>query len=153
MRPAEILGSLIATLATLWRWKIRSTTIGREAALTIRNELRLAATTAILATIFCGVPGRREPLIDLINSARRSLYVYNEEMADMDVTKALIDAAERGVVVYVDMTGAAEWKWEFEELTTAGAHVRVYADDPAAPLYIHAKMIVADDGNPPRARL
>jgi phosphatidylserine/phosphatidylglycerophosphate/cardiolipin synthase-like enzyme len=91
-------------------------------------------------------PGAEQPLIDLINSAQRSLSIYNEEMADMDVTKALIDAAERGVAVYVDMTGAAEWKWEFEELTTAGAHVRVYADDPAAPLYIHAKMIVADAG-------
>jgi phosphatidylserine/phosphatidylglycerophosphate/cardiolipin synthase-like enzyme len=97
-------------------------------------------------------PGAEKPLIDFINGARSSLYIYNEEMADADVTKALIDAAERGVVVYVDMTGAAEWKWEFEELTTAGAHVRVYADDPAAPLYIHAKMIVVDAGSPsPRA--
>ncbi|HEY5220677.1 MAG TPA: phospholipase D-like domain-containing protein [Candidatus Paceibacterota bacterium] len=91
-------------------------------------------------------PGSEPVLIDLIANAKKSLYIYNEEMDDTDVTKALIDAAERGVAVYVDMTGAAEWKWEFEELTTAGAHVRTYADDPAAPLYIHAKMIVADDG-------
>jgi phosphatidylserine/phosphatidylglycerophosphate/cardiolipin synthase-like enzyme len=92
-------------------------------------------------------PGSEDALIDLISSAQKSLYIYNEEMADMDVTKALIDAAERGVAVYVVMTGADEWKWDFAELATAGAHVRTYADDASAPLYIHAKMIVADDGS------
>ena len=92
-------------------------------------------------------PGSKQPLIDLIDAAQRSLYIYNEEMADTDVTKALIDAARRGVAVYVVMTGAAEWKWEFAELTTAGAHVRTYADADDAPLYIHAKVIVVDDGS------
>jgi phosphatidylserine/phosphatidylglycerophosphate/cardiolipin synthase-like enzyme len=92
-------------------------------------------------------PGSEPALIALINSAQKSLYVYNEEMADMDVMKALIDAAERGVAVYVVMTGADEWKWDFAELVTAGVHVRTYADDASAPLYIHAKMIVADGGS------
>src|ERR1035441_9353137 len=64
-------------------------------------------------------------------------------MADMDVTKALIDAAEHGVAVYVVMTSADEWKWDFAELATAGVHVRTYPDTPDA-LYIHAKVIVAD---------
>ena len=92
-------------------------------------------------------PGSEPALIALINSAQKSLYVYNEEMADMDVMKALIDAAERGVAVYVVMTGADEWKWDFAELVTAGVHVRTYADDASAPLYIHAKMIVSDAGS------
>jgi phosphatidylserine/phosphatidylglycerophosphate/cardiolipin synthase-like enzyme len=92
-------------------------------------------------------PGSEPALITLINSAQKSLYIYNEEMADMDVTKALIDAAERGVAVYVVMTGADEWKWDFAELATAGVHVRTYADDASAPLYIHAKVIVADEGS------
>ena len=91
-------------------------------------------------------PGSEAALIALINSAQKSLYIYNEEMADMDVTKALIDAAERGVAVYVVMTDAGEWKWDFAELSTAGVHVRTYADNASAPLYIHAKMIVADAG-------
>jgi len=90
-------------------------------------------------------PGAASALIALINGAKKSLYVYNEEMADMDVAKALIDAAGRGVAVYVDMTGADEWKWEFKELATAGVHIRTYADADDAPLYIHAKMIIADD--------
>jgi phosphatidylserine/phosphatidylglycerophosphate/cardiolipin synthase-like enzyme len=77
-------------------------------------------------------PGSEPALVALINGAKKSLYIYNEEMADMDVTKALIDAAERGVAVYVDMTGADEWKWDFAELVTAGVHVRTYADDASA---------------------
>jgi phosphatidylserine/phosphatidylglycerophosphate/cardiolipin synthase-like enzyme len=92
-------------------------------------------------------PGAKDALIDLVDGAAKLLYIYNEEMGDADVTKALIDAARRGVAVYVVMTGAAEWKWEFAELTTAGAHVRTYADADDAPLYIHAKMIVADGGS------
>lgn len=91
-------------------------------------------------------PGSKLALIDLIDGAERSLYIYNEEMADGDVTKALIDAARRGVAVYVVMTGASEWRWQFAELATAGVHVRTYADTDDAPLYIHAKMIVADGG-------
>ncbi|HUC01465.1 MAG TPA: phospholipase D-like domain-containing protein [Candidatus Paceibacterota bacterium] len=91
-------------------------------------------------------PGARPALLDLVNSAKRTLYIYNEEMADPAMTKALIDASRRGTAVYVVMTGADEWKWEFKELATAGAHVRTYADADDAPLYIHAKMIVADAG-------
>ncbi len=93
-------------------------------------------------------PGAEEALLDLIRGARRSLAVYNEEMADGAVTKALIDAALRGVSVEVVMTGSSQWKWAFAELATAGAQVRVFADDPSAPLYIHAKAIVADAGMP-----
>ncbi len=89
-------------------------------------------------------PGSERPLLTLIHGAQKSLYVYNEEMADGDVVKALIEAAERGVQVYVDMTDADEWQWQFRELTTGGVHVRTYADSPSALLYIHAKMIVAD---------
>ena len=92
-------------------------------------------------------PGSESTLIDLIDSAKKSLAIYNEEMADMNITKALIDAARRGVGVYVVMTGSSQWKWQFAELATAGAHVRVYADTNDAPLYIHAKMIVADSGS------
>lgn len=92
-------------------------------------------------------PGSAQVLIELINSAQKSLSIYNEEMADADVTKALIEAARRGVAVYVVMTGAEEWKWQFSELATAGVHVRTYADADNALLYIHAKVIVADQGS------
>ena len=87
-------------------------------------------------------PGSEPALVGLINNAQRSLDIYNEEMADSRVTKALIDAAERGVRVRITMTYSSQWKKAFQQLTTAGTLVRTY--DPKAPLYIHAKMIVAD---------
>lgn len=46
------------------------------------------------------------------------------------------------------MTGSSQWKWAFAELATAGVQVRTFADDPSAPLYIHAKAIIADEGVP-----
>ena len=87
-------------------------------------------------------PDSEPALVGLINNAQRSLDIYNEEMADSRVTKALIDAAERGVRVRITMTYSSQWKKAFQQLTTAGALVRTY--DPKALLYIHAKMIVVD---------
>lgn len=87
-------------------------------------------------------PGSEPAIVSLINGARSSLDIYNEEMADPRIIKALIDAAERGVTVNIDMTYSSEWKKAFEELTTAGGHIRTY--DEKAPLYIHAKMVLAD---------
>jgi cardiolipin synthase len=87
-------------------------------------------------------PGSEPAIVSLINNAQKSLHIYNEEMADPRIIKALIDAAQRGVAVRVDMTYSSQWKKAFQELTTAGATVRTY--DEKAPLYIHAKMVLAD---------
>jgi phosphatidylserine/phosphatidylglycerophosphate/cardiolipin synthase-like enzyme len=88
-------------------------------------------------------PGSEPALLALINNAQSSLDIYNEEMADTNVTNALEDAARRGVVVRIDMTYASEWKKAFGALAAAGVQIRTYA--AKAPLYIHAKVIVADD--------
>lgn len=87
-------------------------------------------------------PGSEPATLSIINGAHRTLDIYNEEMDDGDVTRALIEAAQRGVAVSIVMTNDGEWNTPFEELTTAGVDVRTYAED--APLYIHAKMIIAD---------
>ena len=87
-------------------------------------------------------PGSARATLGLINGARESLLVYNEEMADPRVTAALVAAARRGVAVEICMTYATYWKEPFAELVAAGAQVRTYPI--SAPLYIHAKMIVAD---------
>jgi phosphatidylserine/phosphatidylglycerophosphate/cardiolipin synthase-like enzyme len=88
-------------------------------------------------------PGSEDALLALINGAHSSLDVYNEEMADSKITAALEAAAQRGVAVRVDMTYSSEWRSAFTALSQAGASVRSYAAN--APLYIHAKVIVADD--------
>ena len=87
-------------------------------------------------------PGSESALMNIINGAKKTLEIDNEEMAHSRITKALIDAAERGVIVRVTMTYSSQWKKAFQQLTTAGAFVKTY--DPNAPIYIHAKVIVAD---------
>jgi phosphatidylserine/phosphatidylglycerophosphate/cardiolipin synthase-like enzyme len=51
------------------------------------------------------------------------------------------------VDVTITMTADPEWDQALTELARAGAHIRLYPDDPSA-LYIHAKAIVADAGLP-----
>jgi cardiolipin synthase A/B len=84
-------------------------------------------------------------VLSVINGAKHTLAVEDEEMDDPAVTAALAAAARRGVHVTITMTADSEWDGAFTELARAGAHVRLYRDDSSA-LYIHAKAIVADAG-------
>ena len=87
-------------------------------------------------------PGALGSQLSLINSARRSLDIYNEEMDDSAVTSALEAAARRGVDVKVVMTASSDWYSAFKKLADTGVHVRTYKQD--ASLYIHTKMILVD---------
>lgn len=84
-------------------------------------------------------------ILAVINGARHTLAVENEEMGDPTITDALVAAAHRGVDVEVVMTAESEWDAAFNELVKAGVHVRTYADSDKV-LYIHAKAVVADAG-------
>jgi phosphatidylserine/phosphatidylglycerophosphate/cardiolipin synthase-like enzyme len=84
-------------------------------------------------------------ILAVINGAKHTLSIENEEMDDPTITSALVAAARRGVDVKVIMTAESEWDSAFSELAQAGVHVRTYADSDNV-LYIHAKAIVADDG-------
>jgi cardiolipin synthase A/B len=86
-------------------------------------------------------------VLAVINGARHSLAVENEEMDDPAVTSALGAAARRGVNVTITMTDDSEWDDAFRELARDGVHIRLYPDSSTA-LYIHAKAIVADAGLP-----
>ena len=97
------------------------------------------------ATDLVWSPNQSQPaLLALISSARSSLLIENEEMADKAVTAALISAARHGVRVVVVMTDQTDWHSAFASLVAAHAVVRIYAAN--ASLYIHAKVIVADAG-------
>ncbi len=87
-------------------------------------------------------PGSEGELIALIKSAKDSLLVYNEEMADDDITNALENAARQGVNVEILMSMETGWLSAFTALTASGVHIRTFG--PKAPIYIHAKMILAD---------
>ena len=84
-------------------------------------------------------------VLSVIDRAKHTLAVEEEEMDDPAVTAALAAAARRGVHVTITMTADSEWDQAFAELTRAGAHIRLYPDKASA-LYIHAKAIVADAG-------
>jgi len=88
-------------------------------------------------------PGAESAIVSLIDSAQHSLVVENEEMDDPDITDALESAAHRGVDVDVVMTYSSSWADAFDDLTSGGVHVKTYAAD--ASLYIHAKVVVADE--------
>lgn len=87
-------------------------------------------------------PGAGTQIVALIESARRSVLVENEEMDDSDVVDALEGAARRGLDVEVVMTYSSSWTSAFGGLVAAGVKVSTYSSD--ASLYIHAKVIVVD---------
>ena len=84
-------------------------------------------------------------ILAVINSAKHTLAVENEEMGDTVITKALEADAKRGVDVKITMTANSEWNSAFRALVKAGAHVRTYKDSSSV-LYIHAKAVVANSG-------
>jgi cardiolipin synthase A/B len=87
-------------------------------------------------------PGSEQKMLSLIDAARSSLEIYNEEMADPGVLGALCKAAKRGVNVRVVMTYQHKWRHAFSVLAGCAVQIRTYAQD--ASLYIHAKMILVD---------
>ncbi len=84
-------------------------------------------------------------ILAVINGAKHTLSVENEEMGDPTITSALVAAARRGVDVKVVMTAESEWDSAFSQLASAGVHVRLYANSDKV-LYIHAKAVIADAG-------
>jgi phosphatidylserine/phosphatidylglycerophosphate/cardiolipin synthase-like enzyme len=90
-------------------------------------------------------PGSEPALLALIGSARHSLEVENEEMANAHVVSALTSAAKSGVATHVIMTYDSSYDSNFSKLEAGGVDIHLYPDDPSA-LYIHAKVIVVDAG-------
>jgi cardiolipin synthase A/B len=90
-------------------------------------------------------PGSESALVRLIDSARHSIYVENEEMDEPYIEDALEAAARRGVQVSVVMTAESDWDSAFSELTRAGVNVWTYPDSYNA-FYIHAKVVDVDPG-------
>jgi phosphatidylserine/phosphatidylglycerophosphate/cardiolipin synthase-like enzyme len=88
-------------------------------------------------------PGAGRQLVHLIDSARRTLVVENEEMGSPAIEAALVAAARRGVTVEVVITARPAWHGALAELAGAGARVDAIPNAPGNT-YIHAKAAVAD---------
>lgn len=86
-------------------------------------------------------PGAAPTVLRMIDSARRSIELEDEEMDYPPATAALCDAARRGVAVHVVMTYASEWRSAFATLGRCGVRVHLYHGQR---YYIHAKLLIVD---------
>jgi cardiolipin synthase A/B len=89
-------------------------------------------------------PGATNSLVSLVESAKKSVQVENEEMDNTSIESALMAAASRGVAVSVIMTYSSDWTSAWSTLSKAG--VKVYVIHGETPVYIHAKAICVDAG-------
>jgi len=90
----------------------------------------------------------RNKLSELINSAKTSLEIYNEELRDRDIINLISAAAGRGVKVSVICPVLKEGKKDsniegVNTLEAAGVMVKE-VEESINDLYMHAKVIVAD---------
>ena len=91
-------------------------------------------------------PGSQSRMLAIINGARHTLSIENEEMGDSAITKAIVAAAKRGVKVEITMTADSEYDSDWTSIVKAGGHVHLYAYG-YSDLYIHAKTTIADAGS------
>ena len=85
-------------------------------------------------------------LVNIIDSAKKTLLVENEEMGASTIVEPLEDACKRGVSVEIVMTDTnASFHADYAALEKAGCGVHVGPNNPST-LYIHAKALVADLG-------
>lgn len=88
-------------------------------------------------------PNSRDILVALIESAKKSLNIYSLEMDEDVIEDSLAEASRRGVDVKVLMSMQTSWLTAFRALTASGVQIRTFPEK--APLFIHAKVIIADE--------
>ncbi len=87
-------------------------------------------------------------LVGLINGAKSTLQVENEELGAPTIVTALASACRRGVKVQLAMTDtSANYHANYTTLENAGCGVHIGANNNDT-LYIHAKAILADLNTP-----
>jgi phosphatidylserine/phosphatidylglycerophosphate/cardiolipin synthase-like enzyme len=82
----------------------------------------------------------RAELLAFVAGASDSLDLYAEVLRDTEILDALIAAVERGVRVRLIVSDSPDFAAERAALAAGGVDVRL-----ASSLYVHAKVIVADD--------
>jgi phosphatidylserine/phosphatidylglycerophosphate/cardiolipin synthase-like enzyme len=83
-------------------------------------------------------------LLALINGAKYSLDIEQEEFSDTALVNAVVAAINRGVTVRVVVEDPSSYSTEVSKVTSAGGSVVGYSSSTG--FYIHAKAIVADYG-------
>ncbi|HVE82484.1 MAG TPA: phospholipase D-like domain-containing protein [Myxococcales bacterium] len=84
-----------------------------------------------------------EKIVDFIDNAKQSLYVYNQELTDSTILEHLLAAKQRGVDVHVlaahPESGTDRNAYAIKKLQAAGIPAHEMTTD-----YLHAKAMVAD---------
>jgi cardiolipin synthase len=131
----------------------------RDVAVEDRDPVDVSAIESTFAADFSGTtavavsngdhllwsPGSEAGILGVVNGARHTLEVENEEMDSPAVTDALVSAARRGVEVEVCMTANSAYTGSLAEISSAGGRVHLYPDRRGV-LYIHEKLVLADVG-------
>jgi cardiolipin synthase len=107
-------------------------------------------------------PYSMQPLIDFINSAKKSIQLQNQYLNDPTLNQALIDAAGRGVKVFVQVASVTafgklnpdddhakidKWTATFTSFDQAGISTRIFDDQMkinGQAGYLHSKTILVD---------
>jgi cardiolipin synthase len=90
-------------------------------------------------------------MLSIINNAKSTIVLENEEMSAPNIVSALETACQNGVQVHIAMVNSSTsspystYSTEFKALEAAGCGVKTYPDTTSG-LYIHAKAVVADYG-------
>ena len=99
-----------------------------------------------------------QPMIDLINTAKSTLQIQNQYLNDPDMNRAIMEAANRGVKVEVNVSSACSFgkpkgseitKWNniFGGFDSAGIKSRIFTRKMqvgGVSGYLHAKTILVD---------
>jgi cardiolipin synthase A/B len=104
------------------------------------NSRKVSPSTAGGALLWS--PNASTRVVQLIESASRSVDVESEELSYKPAVDALCAAARRGVDVRVVMTYSSSWQPAFRRLDSCGARLRVFYGQR---YYIHAKILDVDN--------
>ena len=83
-------------------------------------------------------------ILSVINGAKSSLDIEQEEFSDSPLVSAIVSAEKRGVKVRVVVEDPSGYSSELKQVISAGGTVEGYSSSTG--FYIHAKAIVADRG-------
>lgn len=130
--------------ATTRDFTVVDTNAGDVAAATraFNQDYSGVAPTSFNTSTLLFSPGSEGALVSLINSAKHTISIENEEMREPYIIAALVSARRRGVVVDVTMTASASSAAGLGTLEAAG--VSVHLDHGEYPIYVHAKAICVD---------
>lgn len=96
--------------------------------------------------IILGPDQQREIITDFLKSAKKSIYIYQQDLSDAKVGKVLRELAQAGKTVHVLMPPAPFGGIDFNrnnqtQITDGGGEFKFF---PKPEMYVHAKLILID---------